>query len=99
MPDKPPTSALQREVSATPEEFRRGLLLAFPGKVTGQGNIFNIDSGSAAMEITVSLGSPRAIANLRLPTLHVTLRFTAGSTAAQQEMLARMDRAMHRGGG
>ncbi len=51
------------------------------------------------MEISLVEGPPRTIANLRLPTLHVTLRFTAGSTAAQQEMLVRMDRAMHRGGG
>ncbi len=99
MPDKPPTSTLQREVSASPDEFRRGLSLAFPGHVTEKGNIFNVDTGSAAMEISLSVGSPRAIANLRLPTLHVNLRFTAGSATAQQEMLAHMDRAMHRGGG
>ncbi len=99
MPDKPPTSTLQREVSAAPEEFRRGLRLAFPGRVTEKGNIFNVDSGSAAMEVSLVEGPSRTIAKLRLPTLLVSIRFTAGSTAAQQEMLARMDRAMHRGGG
>jgi hypothetical protein len=99
MPDKPPTSALQREISANPDEFRRGLLLAFPGKVTGQGNTLNIAASKAAMEISLTVGPTRTIANLRLPTLFVSIRFTAGSAEAQQSMLAQMDRAMHRGGG
>lgn len=99
MPDKPPTSDLQREISATPDEFRHGLLLAFPGNVKGQGNTLHIAASNAAMEIFLTVGPARTIANLRLPTLFVSIRFTAGSAAAQQEMLARMDRAMHRGGG
>ena len=99
MPDKPPTSTLQREVSAAPDEFRRGLLLAFPGNVTGQGNILNIASGNAAMEISFVTGPPRSIANLRLPTLFVSIRFTTGSEDEQKALLAQMDRAMHRGGG
>jgi hypothetical protein len=36
---------------------------------------------------------------VRLPTLIVTYRFTAGSRAAQEALLTRLDRAMHRGGG
>jgi len=99
MPDKLPTSALQREISATPDEFRRGLLLAFPGKVKEPGNTLNIAASNAAMEISLTVGPARTIANLRLPTLFVSIRFTAGSTEAQQSMLAQMDRAMHRGGG
>jgi hypothetical protein len=99
MPDKPPTDTLLREVSAAPEEFRRGLLLAFPGNVTGQGNTLNIATGNAAMEISLTVGPARTIANLRLATLFVSIRFTAGSAEAQQRMLAQMDRAMHRGGG
>lgn len=99
MPDKPPTSTLQREVSASPEEFRRGLLLAFPGNVMGQGKTLSIANGHAAMEISLVTGPPRTIANLRLPTLFVSIRFTAGSAEAQQNILAHMDRAMHRGGG
>ena len=99
MPDKPPANAFEREVSASPAEFRRGLLLAFPGKVTGQGNIFNIATDNAAMEVSLTEGSPRSIANLKLPTLFVSIRFTTGTTDAQKTLLAQMDRAMHRGGG
>jgi hypothetical protein len=99
MPDKPPTSAIQREISATADEFRRGLLLAFPGNVTGQGNSLSIAASNAVMEISLTVGPARTIANLRLPTLFASIRFTAGNAEAQQNMLAQMDRAMHRGGG
>jgi len=100
MPDKPPTNELlQREISATPDEFRRGLLLAFPGQVEATEHTCLVTTATTAMEIRLNAGSPRIIAKLRLPTLQISIRFTAGDTAARQEMLAHMDRAMHRGGG
>lgn len=51
------------------------------------------------MEITISVLPPRNIAALRLPRLQVTIRFTQGTANAQAALLARMDRAMQRGGG
>jgi hypothetical protein len=51
------------------------------------------------MEIAIAPLPPRVIALLRLPRLEVRIRFTAGTTEQQQAMLARMDRAMQRGGG
>jgi hypothetical protein len=51
------------------------------------------------MEISLVEGPPRTFAKLRLATLFVSIRFTAGSEEAQQRMLAQMDQAMHRGGG
>jgi len=96
MPDEP---LIHRNVSAAPAEFRRGLRLAFPGQVEETGLTCRIETPSATMEICLVEGAPRTIAQLRLPTLHVSIRFTAGIAEAQQEMLARMDRAMHRGGG
>ncbi len=96
----PDTAAcLEREVSAHPGEFRHGLLLAFPGCVTEVGGMLRVAAGPAAMEIFLTPLAPRVIAALRLPSLQVIIRFTAGTPAEQQAMLARMDRAMHRGGG
>lgn len=91
--------SLDREVSAHPQEFRRGLLLAFPGCVTEDDGVLRVAAGPAAMEIFLTPKAPRVIAALRLPTLHVKIRFIAGTKAQQKEMLARMDRAMQRGGG
>jgi hypothetical protein len=51
------------------------------------------------MEITLAAGPPRVIASRSPPTLRVTIRFTAGTPARQESMLAHMDHAMHRGGG
>ncbi|MBU3990479.1 MAG: hypothetical protein KJ702_14345 [Gammaproteobacteria bacterium] len=96
----PDTAAsLEREVSAHPGEFRHGLLLAFPGCVTENDGMLRVAAGPAAMEILLTPKAPRVIASLRLPNLQVNIRFTAGTPAEQQAMLAHMDRAMHRGGG
>lgn len=91
--------SLVREVSATIQEFRHGLLLAFPQGVAADGNTLHVIDGQAAMEIRLAPQAPRIIAALRLPNLQVTIRFTAGAPAERERMLARMDRAMHRGGG
>jgi hypothetical protein len=90
---------LEREVSALPGEFRHGLLLAFPDSVSEDDGMLRVVAGPAAMEICLTPLAPRVIASLRLPRLQVNIRFTAGTPAEQQAMLARMDRAMHRGGG
>jgi hypothetical protein len=96
MPDQ---QLIHREVSADPAEFRRSLRLAFPGQIEETGPTCRIVTRDAVMEIDLVEGLPRSIANLRLPTLHVSIRFTSGSAQAQLDMLAQMDRAMHRGGG
>jgi hypothetical protein len=90
---------LEREVSATPEEFRRSLDLAFTGLIVATGNLLCVDDGHAAMEITLATGVPRVVAAITLPTLHVTIGFSRGTLAEQAAMLARMDLAMQRGGG
>lgn len=90
---------LEREVSASAEEFVRGVHTAFPGRVTAVAGGVSVDHDGIVMEIAIVPGPPRAIASLRLPTVRVTIRFTAGTPARQASMLAHMDRAMHRGGG
>ncbi|MEW6514261.1 MAG: hypothetical protein AB1443_09680 [Pseudomonadota bacterium] len=90
---------LVRDMATTEQEFRQGLLFAFPEGVTEAAGMFRIDYAGAAMEIVIAPLPPRVIALLRLPRLEVRIRFTAGTTEQQQAMLARMDRAMQRGGG
>jgi hypothetical protein len=97
MPD--PLETIEREVWTTPEEFRHGLGLAFPGRVTERDGILCVDDGQATMEIALEIMTPRVIALLNLPRMKVSLRMTAGSPEQRTAMLARMDLAMHRGGG
>jgi hypothetical protein len=90
---------LEREMSASRAEFLHGLWLAFPDGIAESGGLLRVADGGAAMEIELSPLPDRSIALLRLPNLKVRIRFIAGSRDEQQAMLARMDRAMQRGGG
>jgi hypothetical protein len=90
---------IEREVWATPAEFRHGLALAFPGRVEERNGLLCADDGTAAMEIALEILVSRTIALLAMPRLKVTLRRTAGTPADFKAMVARMDMAMHRGGG
>jgi hypothetical protein len=94
-----PLETIEREVWSTPDEFRRGLCLAFPGRVTECDGNLGITDGEAAMEIALEVMAPRVIALLKLPRLKVSLRMTAGSMEQRAAMLAHMDLAMRRGGG
>jgi hypothetical protein len=91
--------ALAREISATPAEFAHGLRNAFPQGLSGGPLLFQVEDGSAAMEIRLVPGPDRVIALLRLPTLTARIQFMAGDAAARERMLKRMDLAMQRGGG
>lgn len=94
-----PLETIEREVWATPKEFRHGLQLAFPGRVKKRDEVLYVDDSPAAMEIHLTELPPRRIALLKLPRMKVSLRMTAGSAEQRVAMLARMDLAMHRGGG
>lgn len=94
-----PPDAIEREVWATEAEFRHGLGLAFPGRVVERNGRLCVDDGDAGMEIVLAALPPRSIALLELPRLKVSLRNTAGTPEQFKAMLARMDLAMHRGGG
>lgn len=91
--------SLHREVTATRAEFLRGFGAAFPGYVESGPEHYVARHGPAVMEIRLLSAPPRRIASLLLPTLQVTIRFTAGTKAEREGMLAHMDRTMHRGGG
>ena len=90
---------LAREAFATLAEFRRGLENAFPVALTDSPDGLLARHGAAAMLIHLTPGPDRRIAALVLPTLRVRIRFTAGTVAQREGMLAHMDRTMHRGGG
>lgn len=90
---------LEREISSSVEEFRRGLEQAFPATLRGGPLRYAAAMDDATMEIELTPGPDRAIALLRLPTLRARIRFTAGSAAACRRMLEHLDRVTHRGGG
>ncbi|MBU1237962.1 MAG: hypothetical protein KJ634_13695 [Gammaproteobacteria bacterium] len=99
MPAPTPLETIEREVWTTPEEFRHGLELAFPGRVAEHDGVLRVDGGEVAMEIELRSMTPRTIALLNLPRLKVSIRMTAGTLEQRAAMLTRMDLAMHRGGG
>ena len=88
-----------RDVTSTPAEFDASLRQAAAGCLEGGLPSYRIADGEVRLQIDVVPGAERRIALVRLPTLIVTYRFTAGSRAAQEALLTRLDRAMHRGGG
>lgn len=90
---------LQREVGATMRDYLRQLRLALPGGVDGDGANITVSDGQACLAITLTTLPPRVIALARIPRLKVSLRGTAGDMAAQAALLARIDRALQRGGG
>lgn len=90
---------LLRDMATTEREFRSGLAFAFPQGVTERDGVLFVAGEGAAMEIVLAPLPPRVIALLRLPRLEVRIRFTAGTPDQRAAMLARMDRAMQRGGG
>ena len=88
-----------RDVSATPKEFDASLRQAGAERIDGASPLYRIADGDVRLEIEIAIGPGRRIGLIRLPTLIVTYRFIAGSPASQKALLARLDRAMHRGGG
>lgn len=90
---------VEREVSASQAEFARGLRDAFPDEIEGGPLSFRLGRDAAVMEIEVTPGPDRVIALLRLPTIRVRIRFTAGEAEARARLLAHLDMATHRGGG
>lgn len=92
-------NTIEREVWATPAEFRRGLAMAFPARVVERDGRLCVDDGQAAMEIALEVMPPRTIALLELPRMKVSLRGTLGTPEMFKALVARMDLAMQRGGG
>jgi len=90
---------VEREVSATPAEYLRGLRDAFPEDLAGGGKSFRVARDGAVLDIVVTPGPERVIAGLRLPTVQVCIRLAGPDLAARAWLLRRLDLATHRGGG
>lgn len=88
---------LRREISATPEEFARGVQAGFPDAVaTPQG--WSIHWRAASASIELSPLPPLVIASIRLPRLRCVIALH-GDEADRAALLERLDRYQHRGGG
>jgi hypothetical protein len=96
---QPADDGIERDVCATPDEFARGLEGAFPGAVTATAYGLRVDTGAAAIEVTVVAQPPRLLGALALPRIRVAIRWVAGTDRERAALLATMDRAMQRGGG
>jgi hypothetical protein len=90
---------VEREVSATPADYVRGLRDAFPGAVETGPWGYRVSRGAAVIDIAITPGPERVIAGLRLPTVQVRIRLTGPDLAARARLLRRLDLATHRGGG
>lgn len=90
---------LVRDVSSTAAEFDASLRQAAGPRLEGSAPRYRIADGRVTLDVEFAPGPERRIALIRLPTLIVTYRFAGGTPAERDALLARLDRAMHRGGG
>lgn len=89
---------LMREISATPEEFARGVRAGFPDAcATASG--WQIQWRSASAEITLTPLPELVIASLRLPRQHCVIKLAGADQPDRQALLERLDRYQQRGGG
>lgn len=91
---------LQRCVSSTALAFERELRLAWP-QVQGSAAAGSFRLADAEVRLCIDLMQmpPRRLGRLEFPQLDVRYRFRGGSAGARRALLARLDRAMHKGGG
>ncbi len=96
----PVAESFEREVAATLREFERDLRQAWPGGVecSGDGR-YRISDGTLVLDIEAHATGTRRLGPLELPQLSARYRFAGGDEAARRRLLARLDRAMQRGGG
>ncbi|MCB1928438.1 MAG: hypothetical protein KDH17_10425 [Rhodocyclaceae bacterium] len=94
-----PATEFERDVSATLDELAAWISKAYPdAERRGVGDHL-ITRRGAVLELVATPGPERRIALLRLPTLRIRYRFTAGDAEDRAALLSRLDLFMHRGGG
>ena len=89
---------LIREISATPEEFARGIRAGFPDAQTTPCG-WQIRWQSASARIDLSPLPELVIASLRLPRQCCVITLTEGSAPDRLALMGRLDRYQQRGGG
>jgi hypothetical protein len=91
---------MEREVSATAEEFVRGLHAAAPGVVRRlDAASWLVQGEGVELVVRVEPLGERVLGALRMPVVRVRYEFRAGEPRAQRRLLDALDRAMQRGGG
>lgn len=96
----PVPGTLDRELTASPEEFERDLRKAWPGGVEAVApGHFRLHAGLTRLDIRIEARGVRCLGLLALPTLAVRYEFSGGSEADRRGLLLPLDRAMQRGGG
>lgn len=91
--------SFEREVGATPAEFRRGLALAHPGLADVEGDVLRVAEGAVRLTLRLTSLPGRRLGLFELPVLRVRYEFEAGTPEDCRALLDRIDLAMQRGGG
>ncbi|HRP25087.1 MAG TPA: hypothetical protein PLF79_08105 [Thauera sp.] len=96
----PVPESLVRRVTATPREFERDLRQAWPAvQGSAEARRFDLQDGAQDLVIDIEAAGVRRLGLFELPQLDVHYRFGPGDEAARRALLARLDRAMQKGGG
>lgn len=91
---------IEREVGSTRAEFLRALALAHSEGVEAlDPDTYRVTSGEVVLEISLCDAPPRRIALIEIPVLKAVYEFVRGSAQDCEALLAKLDRAMQRGGG
>lgn len=88
-----------RQMSSTPEEFRRALLLVFGDAVASDAEGVSLSVDGVCLHFALTNQAPIKIGALQLAMLRVEINVRHGDEAAVTKLLARVDRATQRGGG
>ncbi len=96
----PVPESFERRVTATAREFERDLRQAWPAVEGGaEAARFSLHDGAQSLVIDIEPAGVRRLGLFELPQLDVRYRFGPGDEAARRALLARLDRAMQKGGG
>ena len=96
----PVPESFERRVTATAHEFERDLRQAWPAVEGGAAALrFSLQDGAQSLVIDIEPAGVRRLGLFELPQLNVRYRFGPGEEEARRALLARLDRAMQKGGG
>ena len=96
----PVPESFERRVTATAREFERDLRQAWPTvEGAAAARRFSLQEGAQTLVIDIEPAGVRRLGLFELPQLDVRYRFGPGDEATRRALLARLDRAMQKGGG
>ena len=96
----PVPESFERRVTATAREFERDLRQAWPAVEGAAAALrFSLQEGAQTLVIDIEPAGVRRLGLFELPQLDVRYRFGPGEEEARRALLARLDRAMQKGGG